>query len=141
MKTKILAAILLLPAIAFADPASDNGLDGAIAREHESSNRVFYYAHKATIAERDLATSTLRRQVARSAWDDAIRADHPSAAGAWAVRYHEAKREQADARERVALFSKERDEARANFRVAAQDVRELTRVARAERAPTRIARR
>jgi len=131
MHTKILAAILFLPATAFADPAIHDGLDGAIASEHESSNRVRYYAQETTIAERDIVTANIKRDVARRRWDAAVRDDHPRAAGTWAVRYHDAKREEATAQERAGELSYARDVARADFRASAEQTRRLTRQARA----------
>ena len=126
MHTKILAAILFMPAITFADPAS---LDGAIASNHESSNRVHYYAQATTIAERDIVSATITRAIARKRWDDAIRADHPADAGKWAMRYHDARLDEARARDRAAQFSDARDAARADFRASAEQTRRLTRQA------------
>jgi len=131
MHTKILAAILFLPATAFADPPIRDGVDGAIASEHESSNRVRYYAQETTIAERDIVTATIKRDVARNRWNAAVRDDHPAAAGKWAIRYHDAIRDEAKAQERATQFSHARDVARADFRASAEQNRRLTRQARA----------
>ena len=131
MHTKILAAILFLPVSVFADPPSHDDLDGAIASEHESSNRVRYYAQETTIAERDIVTATIKRDIARNRWNAAVRDDHAATAGKWALRYHDAKREEANAQERAARFRYDRDVARADFRASAEQTRRLTRQARA----------
>jgi hypothetical protein len=131
MLKKLLVTLTFLPAIAFASPAATSSeLDAAIAREKESSTRVKHYEQLTTIAERDIATATIRQSTARKYWDSALRADDPSDAAVWAKRFDQAKREEADARERVTRFSHRRDLARADVVAATERRRQLTQQAR-----------
>jgi hypothetical protein len=99
--------------------------EAAIASEHEASARQRYHAQLTTIAERDIATALIIRDMAQSQWDVAVRANDPDDAGRWAKRHADALRDERDARARAAYHARERDEARADFAASAARVRKL----------------
>lgn len=132
MTSKILTVLLLSANLAGADdrpPTSD--VDAAIASEHEASTREHYNAQLTTIAERDIVTAQIIRDMAIKQWNEAIREHRSEDADQWATRHAAALRDEHDARERAALYARKRDQAREDFDASAEKVRRLS--ARASR--------
>jgi hypothetical protein len=132
MTSKILTVLLLSANLAGADdrpPADD--VDAAIASEHEASTREYYNAQLTTIAERDIVTAQIVRDMAVKQWNAAVREHRSDDADRWAGRHAEAMRDEHDARERAALYARKRDQAREDFDASAAKVRKLS--ARASR--------
>jgi hypothetical protein len=127
MTSKILLALLLSANLAGADdrpPAGD--VDAAVAAEHEASTRESYNAQLTTIAERDIVTAQIIRDMSIKQWNIAIREGRSGDIDQWAKRHLEAARDEKDARERAALYAQRRDQARADFEASAEKVRKLS---------------
>jgi len=129
MTSKILFAVLLSANLASADdrPVAAGTVDAAVAAEHEASTRQHYHAQLATIAERDIVTAEIIRDMAAKQRDEAVREHRTGDADRWAARHAEALRDERDARGRAAHHAAERDKARADFEASADKVRELSR--------------
>jgi hypothetical protein len=132
MTSKIITVLLLSANLAGADdrPQADD-VDAAIASEHEASTREHYNAQLTTIAERDIVTAQIIRDMAIKQWNVAVREQRSEAADQWAQRHASALRDEHDARERAALYARKRDQARLDFEASAAKVRRLS--ARASR--------
>ena len=131
MTSKILALILFSASIASADAPPADDLDAVVAAEHEASTREHYNAQLATIAERDIATAQIIRDMAVQQYGVAVRDHRTGDADRWAKRHADALRDERDAQARAALYARERDQARADFEALADQVRRLS--ARASR--------
>jgi hypothetical protein len=137
MTSKILFALLLSANLASADagaddrPAAADTVDAAVAAEHEASTREHYNAQLTTIAERDIVTAQIVRDMSVKEWNAALREHRSDDADRWAQRHAAALRDEHDARERAAHYAAERDKARADFDASADKVRKLS--ARASR--------
>jgi hypothetical protein len=132
MTSKIFTVLLLSANLASADdrpPADD--VDAAIASEHEASTREHYNAQLTTIAERDIVTAQIIRDMAIKQWNVAVREHRSDDADQWTRRHAAALRDEHDARERAALYAGKRDQAREDFEASAAKVRRLS--ARASR--------
>src|SRR6185295_9111460 len=131
MTSKILALLLLSANLASADdrpPAeTPDAIDAVRATEHDASARERYHAQLTTIAERDIVTAQITRDSALHQWDAAVRDRRAGEAGRWAKRYAEALREEQDAQARATQHARLRDQARADFDIAAAKVRKLER--------------
>jgi hypothetical protein len=128
MTSKILFALLLSANLASADdrPAPADPADAAVAAEHEASTRVHYNAQLATIAERDIVTAQIIRDMSAKQWNEAVREQRAADVDRWAQRHAEAVRDEHDARGRAAHYAAERDKARADFEASADKVRKLS---------------
>jgi hypothetical protein len=127
MTSKILTVLLLSANLAGADDRPPGGdIDAAIASEHESSAREQYNAQLTTIAERDIVTAQIIRDMAVKQWNEAIREHRSEDADQWARRHAAALRDEHDARERAALYARKRDQAREDFDASADKVRRLS---------------
>lgn len=130
MTSRILALLVLSANLAAADvrprPRSDS-LEAALASEHDAATRERYHAQLTTIAERDIVTAQITRDTALRQWDRSVRAHQDEEARRWAKRHSLALREESNAQERAAYYARERDQARADFEVAAAKVRRLER--------------
>lgn len=127
MTSKILLALMLSANLAGADdrpPASD--VDSAVAAEHEASSRQQYNAQLTTIAERDILTAQIIRDMSIRQWNVAVRAGRADDVDHWAKRHLEAARDEKQARERAMLYAQRRDQARADFEASAEKVRKLS---------------
>jgi hypothetical protein len=124
MSYKIFAVILLSANLASAAPVADE-LDTAIAEEHAASTREQINAQLTIIAERDIVTAQIIRDMARTQWDAAVREHRPDAAGTWAKRHSLAMRDEREAQERASFYAIERDQARREFEASAAKVRRL----------------
>jgi hypothetical protein len=150
MTSKILAFLVLSANLAVADespqaperapesaPASaidsaptsapETSIDVAIANEREAGTRERYYAQLTTIAERDIVTAQITGEMALRQWDRAVQAGRDGDVRRWSKRHEMALRDEREARARAASSARERDQARADFRVAAAEVRRLDR--------------
>lgn len=130
MRSKIFALVLLSANLASADdrsPPAADGIEAAVASEHEASTREHYHAQLTTIAERDIVTAQITRDMALHQWDAAVRDRRAEDAGRWAQRHAAALRDEQDAQARAAYHATQRDQARAAFEVAAASVRRLER--------------
>ena len=129
MTSKILFAVLLSANLASADdravPSADP-VDAAVAAEHEASTRQHYHAQLATIAERDIVTAQIIRDMSAKQWNEALRDQRGDDAERWARRHAEALRDERDARARAEHYAAERDKARADFEASAAKVRKLS---------------
>jgi hypothetical protein len=129
LTSKILFAVLVSANLASADdrpaPAADP-VDAAVAAEHAASTRQRYHAQLATIAERDIVTAQIIRDMAAKQWNEAVREHRTGDADRWAVRHAEALRDERDARARAEHYAAERDKARAEFEASADKVRKLS---------------
>jgi hypothetical protein len=128
MTFKVLALLLLSGSLATADdrirPVADD-LETAIANERDAATREWYSAQLTTIAERDIVTAQIVRDMAQSQWDAAVRTHRADDAGRWANRHFIALRDERDAQARAARYARERDQARADFQVSGAEVRRL----------------
>jgi hypothetical protein len=127
MTPKIVLALLLSANLAAADdqpPAGD--VDAAVAAEHEASTREHYNAQLTTIAERDIVTAQIIRDMAIKQWNAAVRESRTGDVDPWAKRHLEAVRDENEARERARLYAERRDQARADFEASAEKVRKLS---------------
>jgi hypothetical protein len=126
MTSKIILALLLSANLAGADdrPPAD-GVEAAVAAEHEASTREHYNAQLTTIAERDIVTAQIVRDMAIKQWNIAVREQRSDEADQWAKRHLEAVRDENEARERARLYAERRDQARADFEASAEKVRKL----------------
>jgi|ERR1043165_2970791 hypothetical protein len=132
MTSKILLPLLLSANLAGADDQLPPGdADAAVAAEHEASTREQYNAQLTTIAERDILTAQIIRDMSIRQWNVAVRDNRPGDVDHWAKRHLEAARDEKEARERAALYAQRRDQARADFEASAEKVRKLS--ARASR--------
>ena len=134
MTSKILFALLLSANLASADDrpaASVDSVDAAVAAEHEASTREHYNAQLTTIAERDIVTAQIVRDMAVKQWNEALREHRSEDADRWAQRHASALRDEREARDRATHYAAERDKARAEFDASAEKVRKLS--ARASR--------
>lgn len=134
MTSKILAFLLLSASMANADDrrsSSADDLDAATSSEREAATREHYHAQLTTIAERDIVTAQIVRDMALKQWEAAVHARDNGEAGQWATRLAMALRDERDAQTRAADQARERDQARADFEVSAAQVRRLS--ARASR--------
>jgi hypothetical protein len=127
MTSKILTVLLLSANLASADdrPPAD-AVDVAIESEHEASTREHYNAQLTTIAERDIVTAQIIRDMAVKEWNAAVREHRSDDADQWARRHAAALRDEHDARERAALYAAKRDQAREDFEASAAKVRRLS---------------
>jgi hypothetical protein len=131
MTSKILAVLLLSANLASAEetrpaPAPD-GMQAAVASEREAATREEYYAQLTTIAERDIVTAQIIRDMALKQWDMAVRADRTDDATRWAKRHSTALRDEQEAQGRAKYFALARDQARSDFQASADEVRRLER--------------
>jgi hypothetical protein len=131
MTSKILIAVLLSANLASADDRPADNIDTAVAAEHEASTREHYNAQLTTIAERDIVTAQIIRDMAVKEWNAAVREQRSDDADRWAKRHAAALRDEQLARERAAYYARERDKARDDFDASAEKVRKLS--ARASR--------
>ena len=131
MTSKILIAVLLSANLASADDRPADNIDTAVAAEHEASTRERYNAQLTTIAERDIVTAQIIRDMSVKQWNAALSEHRSDDADRWALRHAAALRDEHDARERAAHYAAERDKARADFDASADKVRKLS--ARASR--------
>jgi hypothetical protein len=132
MTSKIVLALLLSANLAGADDRPPAGtVEAAVAAEHEASTREHYNAQLTTIAERDIVTAQITRDMASKQWNIAVREQRSEGADEWAKRHAAAVRDEHEARERAALYAQRRDQARADFEASAEKVRKLS--ARASR--------
>ena len=125
----IVATVLASAATASASPASSD----PVQRLHEDAQRVRYHAQETIIAERDLVVARFYVEQARMMWDNAVARHDMRAAEKWAARFETAKVDERDTRARLDRVRAARDQARADFRDSAHDVRQLARVERASR--------
>src|SRR4051812_44904367 len=130
MTSKILTVLLLSANLAAADDrhaagASDD-VEAAVAAEHESSTRENYNAQLTTIAERDIVTAQIIRDMAVKEWNAAVREHRSGDADQWAQRHAQALRDEHEARERTTLYARRRDQARVDFEASAEKVRQLS---------------
>jgi hypothetical protein len=129
MTSKILFALLISANLASADDrpaAAADPVDAAVAAEHEASTRQRYHAQLATIAERDIVTALIIRDMSVKQWNAALHEHRSGDAEYWAQRHAAALRDERDARDRAAHYAAERDKARADFEASAQRVRKLS---------------
>src|SRR6185503_20331138 len=97
MTSKILFALLLSANLASADDrpaASVDSVDAAVAAEHEASTREHYNAQLTTIAERDIVTAQIVRDMAVKQWNEALREHRSEDADRWAQRHASALRDE-----------------------------------------------
>src|SRR5215510_7290637 len=129
MTSKILFAVLLsanLASPARADDRPADNIDAAVAAEHEASTREHYNAQLTTIAERDIVTAQIIRDMAIKQWNAAVRDSRTGDVDQWAKRHLQAVRDENEARERATLYAQRRDQARADFEASAEKVRKLS---------------
>jgi len=127
MTSKIVLALLVSANLAGADdrPPAD-GVDAAVVAEHEASTREHYNAQLTTIAERDIVTAQIVRDMAIKEWNVAVREQRSDDIDQWAKRHVQAVRDENEARERARLYAERRDQARADFEASADKVRKLS---------------
>jgi hypothetical protein len=127
--SKIFAVLVLSANLASADAPSQpaTAMDKAIANERDAGTRERYYAQLTTIAERDIVTAQITRDMALRMWDRATQAQRDDDVRRWSLRHEAALRDEREARTRAQSSARDRDQARADFRVAAAEVRRLDR--------------
>jgi hypothetical protein len=135
MTSKILVLLLLSASLARAEdrgpPPGDrpDDLTMAVARERDAATRERYNAQLTTIAERDIVTAQITRDMALRQWDAAARAHRTDDVERWSKRHASALRDERAAQDRAFRHARERDEARADFDASAERVRRLERQA------------
>jgi hypothetical protein len=144
MTSKILALLLLSASLAHAEDrppvtsstvtSSVDELQIARSRERDAATRQRINAQLTTIAERDIVTAQIIRDLAERQRDAALRAHRSDDAGRWTQRHQGALRDEREAQDRAARYARERDQARAEFDASAQRVRRLERHASRARA-------
>jgi hypothetical protein len=125
MTSKILAFLLLSANFARADDRPADNLEAAIASERAASVRQRYNAQETVIAERDIVTAQITRDMAARQWQLAVSENRSDDADRWAKRHAAALRDEQEAQVRAQRYARERDRARADFRASATRVRRL----------------